>query len=877
MPRPRDVRHLLPSRALRSQTPKLVAWTLLVSFLSPCIAATATGKKKPPKPAAKKAIQIVSPKARPIVASGGSISLQYKVEDSITSVKILITNGVDASSGPAGRSDARVLLYEGTNTIKLSGYKDSALAGQDTITVECNSECVTGAIPPGGMVQSTTAMIPPTPQGGGGSMTPAATPYVSLRVPPTVANVATVDTMLVVQDKSGISQLIVQVYNNGQGVDTKTVSKTDVIDGIWIATAKLKVTGGSNFITAIDPSHFNDPSYQASSTLTCNGACGGGGTGSQASTTSSTKNVTILQPTDDYKVKDVDAIDAYLTVLRDSKIKKLIYEIYDKDGKRGDPSDPIAIPDGTDKLAQLTTRIPIKAGANTIRFLDPDKLGDSTHEASVKVSCEGKCGEAAGAAAKPVITVDRPKDSGPVRSGSVDTYLTLTGKDIEQLQYEVFHDGRTIYTSDVIDVKTTDDKPREVRVDVKVVKGNNTVTFFNAANKKDLKQTATLAITCEGENCPLNLDIAQYPSSGQNSRVIVGLEQAGGSSAESKTNPVLDLFFMTPFIFDRSKNCGRQPATDEPYTVRKAFSDCKQENVERKLLPRLGFWGDIRLAATPEQIATAQVFPTSLVNQVDNSEHSVNLVQSFDFLAGLEGRVWKSNGHFLSLIPGMPQKTSFYIAGGYGAISPLNASRQVAQVFKIPAVGDPQREEFVARYGEPPAGKEFVGMVPLDRDRFFRQWYTGIRLKTLYCTDDDCTRYKNSFPAVVDFMFGQNESVTGGSRKRGGTPDPNNPNKLLGQSNSYVLRFDAFYPLPIKKANFLFLYGTALMKVGGGGVKITTPLFLDNPGTTVEITDPKVYIPALNLLKLQQPDRDYYKLGVGINLTDLFNRNKPKE
>jgi hypothetical protein len=98
----------------------------------------------------QKAIQIVSPKARPIVASGGSISLQYKVEDSITSVKILITNGVDASSGPAGRSDARVLLYEGTNTIKLSGYKDSALAGQDTITVECNSECVTGAIPPGG-------------------------------------------------------------------------------------------------------------------------------------------------------------------------------------------------------------------------------------------------------------------------------------------------------------------------------------------------------------------------------------------------------------------------------------------------------------------------------------------------------------------------------------------------------------------------------------------------------------------------------------------------------------------------------------------------------------------------------------------------------
>jgi hypothetical protein len=64
------------------------------------------------------------------------------------------------------------------------------------------------------------------------------------------------------------------------------------------------------------------------------------------------------------------------------------------------------------------------------------------------------------------------------------------------------------------------------------------------------------------------------------------------------------------------------------------------------------------------------------------------------------------------------------------------------------------------------------------------------------------------------------------------------------------------------------------MKIGGGGVKITTPLFLDNPGTTVELSDPRVYIPPLNLLKLQQPDRDYYKLGIGINLTDLFNRGK---
>jgi hypothetical protein len=132
---------------------------------------------------------------------------------------------------------------------------------------------------------------------------------------------------------------------------------------------------------------------------------------------------------------------------------------------------------------------------------------------------------------------------------------------------------------------------------------------------------------------------------------------------------------------------------------------------------------------------------------------------------------------------------------------------------------------------------------------------------------------KNVFPAIVDFMFGQNEAVTGGSRKRGGTLDPKDPSKLIGQKQAYVLRIDGFYPFPIKEASFLYFYGTALMKIGGKA-NITTPLFLDNPGTTVQISDPAVFMPPTSVLKLQQPDRDYYKIGVGINLTDLFNRNK---
>ena len=87
-----------------------------------------------------------------------------------------------------------------------------------------------------------------------------------------------------------------------------------------------------------------------------------------------------------------------------------------------------------------------------------------------------------------------------------------------------------------------------------------------------------------------------------------------------------------------------------------------------------------------------------------------------------------------------------------------------------------------------------------------------------------------------------------------------------------VLRFDAFYPFPLREANFLYFYGTAIMKIGAGGVRIQNPLFLDTAPGDVLITDPKVFIPSSDLQKIFQPSRDYYKLGVGINLTELFNR-----
>jgi hypothetical protein len=62
----------------------------------------------------------------------------------------------------------------------------------------------------------------------------------------------------------------------------------------------------------------------------------------------------------------------------------------------------------------------------------------------------------------------------------------------------------------------------------------------------------------------------------------------------------------------------------------------------------------------------------------------------------------------------------------------------------------------------------------------------------------------------------------------------------------------------------------------GGDVRVDNPLILDAATSIPNINDPLVYIPPVDLLRSQQPNRDYYKIGIGINLTDFFNRNKPR-
>src|SRR5205814_5844003 len=100
--------------------------------------------------------------------------------------------------------------------------------------------------------------------------------------------------------------------------------------------------------------------------------------------------------------------------------------------------------------------------------------------------------------------------------------------------------------------------------------------------------------------------------------------------------------------------------------------------------PRFGTWGQVRFSTTPEQTSSFAVFPSNFVNQVTDPSKVVDLVQSFDFLAGLEYRATSSKLFIPSLIPGVKQKGSLYFTFGGGAISPLSVKRESAQLFMVP-------------------------------------------------------------------------------------------------------------------------------------------------------------------------------------------------
>jgi hypothetical protein len=295
-------------------------------------------------------------------------------------------------------------------------------------------------------------------------------------------------------------------------------------------------------------------------------------------------------------------------------------------------------------------------------------------------------------------------------------------------------------------------------------------------------------------------------------RAVLGFHQAGASSAESSQNYFFDFYIM--------RGLGNHA---------KVYDS------------RVNVWGNVRIASAPQQV------DSSVANFVANFSTGAGglkvneLAQSGEFLTGLGLRLknWKQGDRIRML----------ETVGYWGANGAFSEPGTRSQIYKVPAAGTPQRGVFERNFGEDirrltgGAIPEYVGFVPPDRERFYRQYGFGMRLSTFELNRP------YSPPATYMFTLGRDQLITEGVYK------------------DVVARADVFYPLPLGKEDgrfkFLFLFGTA-------NLRLTKPkpldvIALEPAGSAVQLYSPTVAV-------ISRPSsRDTYRIGMGVDFVNLLN------
>jgi hypothetical protein len=298
---------------------------------------------------------------------------------------------------------------------------------------------------------------------------------------------------------------------------------------------------------------------------------------------------------------------------------------------------------------------------------------------------------------------------------------------------------------------------------------------------------------------------------GQFLRTIVGFEQAGVSSATSKQNFFFDLLYDRP--------------------LGSTFDD--------DLGPALRSWGNLRISSVPQQINTGVAqFATDFAQQVGALKVN-EVAQSFEFLGGVQYRLFAGPPTgFIGPDTNGFHRISINLLLGAGVVTPLSPQDSV-QIFNIPS----NQPTFFDSYKQA-MGKTYVAFTLQDRNRFFRQAYGGLRLMTHYLGDTSKVRA----PETFDLTYGFNESITGG-RIHGG-----------------VIRIEGFVPIPYSGLSWIYFFGTGIFKPGGKAIA-TSPFLLDKaPDGTLPTNVGAVVIST------PQADRDYYRIGVGIDFIDVVKK-----
>jgi hypothetical protein len=291
--------------------------------------------------------------------------------------------------------------------------------------------------------------------------------------------------------------------------------------------------------------------------------------------------------------------------------------------------------------------------------------------------------------------------------------------------------------------------------------------------------------------------------------LIGGVEQSGYSSLGQSTNPFINVFIEGPGNW-------------------------------------VSGWGRVRLLSAPQPstqgIASTFTDPTG---QLMNQDYS-KVGQALDFVVGPKIVIPKTN------------KRWAFVAG-FGLTTPLN-SQTVTLTYAAPPQNTQECKTLTSRFtvqngyspGLTPApagsstclagGVTNVAFSNRDRSNFLLKYGAGFRTTNRF----DCSDVNGCAPSwgVLDLTFGQDEAITRGILRH------------------VVFKMDGILPIQMGTAAYVYLFGSAYIRLAKN--QDLSPLILQ---TASGVTIPSS---TVIVLPLQIPDRDFYRLGVGLNLNQIF-------
>jgi hypothetical protein len=271
---------------------------------------------------------------------------------------------------------------------------------------------------------------------------------------------------------------------------------------------------------------------------------------------------------------------------------------------------------------------------------------------------------------------------------------------------------------------------------------------------------------------------------------------------------------------------------------------------------RVGVWYSVRLLSAPQASDTNNVISVFTDPQGTlKPQNFTSVGQAADFALGVDWQLINSDGG----------RSTLSIIAGAGATTPGPAN-SVTLSYIVPALGTVEcttlRTRFAADYAlddisasdstnclvnqngginTPVATLAFTNP---DRTNFFGKYSVGFRITNRYHTGD--FRVCGHEDITTNFTLGQDQTITGGSWRH------------------VVFTIDFAHPMPVKDLNFIYLFGSAGLRLSAN--QSQSPLILAAaPTSSVKPGDPSVLV-----LPLKQPDRDFYRIGVGLSLSQVF-------